>query len=245
MPGAPRPVRRRVAGRRPLGPDSRATRHGPSPSAARHARSSDRSAEPAPATVEARSLQASALRRIWSTLLDRRDWASYVYVPLLVPILVLLPYLVVKSYQRSQRINQLVESLSQGSRDLEQMSQPARRADSSPGSASPPRKSASFDEPDLTGFEILQDSRILDLRSWKPAKSGESDAGSLVFGYRRLKVFKQPENAGNNLFRVHLLATSPQTAVRFPPQQLQAKAAHEPRGGASSRREGVSLGGEL
>ena len=49
-------------------------------------------AEPA-ATVDARTLQASAIRRIWSTLLDRRDWTSYVYVPLLVPILVLLPYL--------------------------------------------------------------------------------------------------------------------------------------------------------
>ena len=52
-------------------------------------------------------------------MLDRRDWISYVYVPLLVPILVLLPYLVVKSHQRSHRLNQLVQSLSQGSRDLE------------------------------------------------------------------------------------------------------------------------------
>ena len=42
-------------------------------------------AEPVAATVEARALQDSALRRIWSTLLDRRDWTSYVYVPLLVP----------------------------------------------------------------------------------------------------------------------------------------------------------------
>src|SRR5262249_6005748 len=77
--------------------------------------------EPAPAAVHARTLQASALRRIWSTLLDYRDWVSYLYVPILVPILVLLPYFVVKSYQRSHQINQIVESLSQGSRDLEQM----------------------------------------------------------------------------------------------------------------------------
>ncbi len=80
------------------------------------------SAEPVAATVEARTLQTSAHRRIWSTLLDRRDWTAYIYVPLLIPILFLLPYLVVKSHQRSQRINHLVESLSQGSRDLGQMS---------------------------------------------------------------------------------------------------------------------------
>jgi hypothetical protein len=32
-------------------------------------------------------LQASAIRRIWGTLLDWRDWTSYVYVPIIVPIL--------------------------------------------------------------------------------------------------------------------------------------------------------------
>ena len=174
------------------------------------------------ATVEARALQDSAQRRIWSTLLDRRDWTSYVYVPLLVPILVLLPYLVVKSHQRSQRINHLVESLSQGSRDLGQMSR-LLEGRQEPWIGEPAEEVRSFDESDLTGFGILQDSRIFDLRSWKPAKPGESDPSSLVFGYRRLKVFKQPENAGNNLFHVYLLGTSPKMAVRFPTQQLQPK----------------------
>ena len=121
VPGAPRPVWRRPAGQRPLGPDPRATRAAPPAAAAAHPNGPARA--PAAATVEARTLQASALRRIWSTLLDHRDWVSYVYVPLLVPLLFLLPYLVVKSYQRSHRLNQLIDSLSQGSRDLEIMSQ--------------------------------------------------------------------------------------------------------------------------
>jgi hypothetical protein len=43
----------------------------------------------------------------------------------------------------------------------------------------------------------------------------------LVFGYRRLKVFKQPEKAGDSLFHVYLLGTSSNMAVRFPTQQLQ------------------------
>ena len=180
------------------------------------------SAEPVAATVEARALQDSALRRIWSTLLDRRDWTSYVYVPLLVPILVLLPYFVVKSHQRSQRINHLVESLSQGSRDLGQMSR-LLEGRQEPWIGEPAEEVRSFDESDFKGFGILQDSRIFDLRGWKPVKAAESDPSSLVFGYRRLKVFKQPENAGNNLFHVYLLGTSPKTAVRFPTQQLQPK----------------------
>jgi hypothetical protein len=179
-------------------------------------------AEPAAATVQARTLQASALRRIWSTLLDYRDWVSYLYVPILVPILVLMPYVAFKAYQRSHWIRQLVESLSQGSRDLEQMS---RLLDGpmTPWTGEPPEEVLAFDEPDLTGFKVLQDMRILDFRIWKPAASEKSDPSSLIYGYRRLKVFKKPEHAGNNIFRMSILPTSPETQVRFPLQQLQPK----------------------
>jgi hypothetical protein len=38
---------------------------------------------PAPETKESRALQQSGKRRIWSTLLDYRDWVSFIYVPLL------------------------------------------------------------------------------------------------------------------------------------------------------------------
>jgi hypothetical protein len=75
------------------------------------------------------------------------------------------------------------------------------------------------DKPDLSGFLILQDLRIIDLRSWTPEDS-RSGSGSFVYGYRRLKVQKRPENEANNLFRVSVLAYSPQTRVRFPSQQL-------------------------
>jgi predicted acylesterase/phospholipase RssA len=175
---------------------------------------------PAPATVEARTLQTSALRRIWTTLLDFRDWTSYVYVPILVPIIVLLPYAGAKWYRHSHRVNQLVQSLSQGSRDLDQMTRLLE-------SRSVPWKGAGFDEidkpfpPDPKGFQIIQDSRILDLRDWN---ARAADAGSLSFGYRRLKVAKTPEHTGDNHFYLYLLPRNPrQTAARFPPQELQPK----------------------
>ncbi|MBV8488475.1 MAG: patatin-like phospholipase family protein [Planctomycetaceae bacterium] len=179
------------------------------------------SAEPVAATVEARTLQASAGRRVWSTLLDRRDWISFVYVPLIIPILVMVPYLVVKSHQRSQRINHLVESLSQGSRDLENMSR-LLETRPTPVTGVAAEEVHSLDEPDFQGFEILQDSRIVDLRGWRPVESGKSDPGSWMYNYRRLKVAKQSKS-GANRFRVQLLPTSPKTGVRFPPQQLQPK----------------------
>src|SRR5207253_4199142 len=122
--------------------------------------------EPAAATVEARTLQASAIRRIWSTLLDYRDWVSYLYVPLMIPILILLPYFVVKSYQHSQRVAQLIDSLSQGSRDLEKMSE-LLDGTPKPWASEPAEEVRKLDEPDLKDFEIVQDSRIFDLRNWK------------------------------------------------------------------------------
>jgi predicted acylesterase/phospholipase RssA len=199
-----------------LGPGSK-----PSPaSAVAHLNGTRR--EPAPATVEARTLQASAIRRIWSTLLDYRDWTSYVYVPLLIPIIVLLPYVLVKSYQRSHRLNQLIDSLSQGSRDLGIMSQ-LLDGPMKPWTGVAAEEDHHLENVDLKSFEVLQDSRIIDLRKWKPAAPAKGNTNSAVYGYRRLKVLKRPETGGNNLFRVHIMATSLSAQIRFPPQQLQPK----------------------
>ncbi len=175
--------------------------------------------EPAPVTRKARALQAGAVRRIWSTLLDYRDWVSYVYVPIILPILFLLPYAIVKSYQRSQRVSRVVESLAQGSRDLEQMTR-LMEGPVTPWVGERAEQLGPDEKTDLTGFLILQDLRIVDLRSWNP-NAGVSDPNSFVYGYRRLKVQKKPEAAPNNLFRVSVLALSPATQVRFPSQQLR------------------------
>src|SRR5262249_54706807 len=61
-------------------------------------------------TVVARQLQASASRRIWSTLLSLRDWTSYIYIPLLL-LLLLMPYFLYDSYQQSRRVSRLIDSI--------------------------------------------------------------------------------------------------------------------------------------
>jgi predicted acylesterase/phospholipase RssA len=180
------------------------------------------STHPIADTVTARTMQGSALRRVWSTLLDRRDWTSYIYVPLLVPILVMLPYLAYKSHQRSQRLNYLLESFSQGSQDFAQMSRLIEDRQQ-PWVGAPAEPVGTIEKADLAGFQILQDSRIFDLRNWKPGKSGKSDPSSLVFGYRRLKVAKEPGKVGNDVFHAELRGASPKTAIRFPTQRLQPK----------------------
>ena len=190
-------------------------------SLAEMADSSSQQREPIAVTQAARTLHASAVRRIWSTLLDYRDWPSYVYVPVIVPLLVLLPYFVLKSYERSRRINHIVQSLAQGSRDLKEMSRLMEGPSSTFVGEKDFEEIRPGDRVDLTGFVILQDLRIIDLRNWQPSDTGGNDSDSFVYGYRRLKVQKLPDNTRNHLFRVNLLALSPDTQVRFPPQQLK------------------------
>jgi hypothetical protein len=165
-------------------------------------------------------LNGSAVRRIWGKLLDYRDWTSYVYVPIIIPILVLLPYGLVKYYRHTHRIHQIVESLAQGSRDVEQMSRLLEGPVAS-WTGEPAEELTPNDAPNLSGFTILQDLRIIDLRRWK--SSAGNDPGSYVYGYRRLKVRREPDNATNHTFRVSVLAASPVTQVRFPDQQLKPK----------------------
>lgn len=179
------------------------------------------SREPAPATVEARTLQASSLRRIWSSLLDRRDWASYVYVPLLVPILLLLPYFVVKYYERSQINSALIQSFAGGSLALKQMSQLLENGPDKPWKGEAADEVIKFDEPDFKGFEIQQDTGVLDLRHWGPGASGEGESGSYVTFYQWVTVLKQPGTAGNTLFHLPLYPQNCTLQVRFPRQQLQ------------------------
>jgi predicted acylesterase/phospholipase RssA len=189
---------------------------------------------PSPLAQEARTLHASSQRRIWSRVLDYRDWVSYIYVPILIPILVLLPYVLVKSYQRSHRMSQIIDSLAQGSRDLEQMSN-LLDGPVEPWVGERPSELLPNEKPDPKGFVILQDSRIIDLRKWTPAAAKSNSPEFWAYGYRRLKVQKKPESANNN-FGINVLAYSPDTQVRFPPQQLKPRV-HSQSTGSSALGE--------
>jgi predicted acylesterase/phospholipase RssA len=173
--------------------------------------------ETAPSTMQARMLQFSASRRIWSNLLNLRDWTSYIYVPLLFSLFILLPYFMVQSYRTSRRIDRLVESLAHGSPDIDIMSRLLAGPIKS-FKGEPCEDVRSIEPPNYQGFSILQDSCILDLRPWMPG-----DSTSLVYGYRHLKVLKNADNHGNDIFRWVALTTHPDAQFRFPPAKYQPR----------------------
>jgi hypothetical protein len=169
----------------------------------------------------ARALQASAARRIWATLLDGRDWASYVYVPLIVPVLVLLPYAAVKLYKRYHHQSVLVHSLAQGSRDVEVISRLLEQGPEPRWAGVAAEEVSRLEEPDLKGFVVIQDSWVTDLRKWRPG-AARGDPASYAYHSRRLMVAKTADNAGNDVFRWRLLPRDPGAEFRFPHQEVRA-----------------------
>src|SRR3954470_276273 len=177
------------------------------------------SIEPAETMVKARILQASALRRIWSSLFDYRDWISYIYVPLLFPLFILLPFGILEYYKSAERSHELVKWLYQGNPDLLQVqvllqSLPAIWPS---GSGAAAQERDSFEGLDNTGYTILKETRIADLRLWDPMDRDKST----VQYVRRITVMKDPDELEHdNEFFIKLTPTHNDAQVRFPPQRL-------------------------
>jgi predicted acylesterase/phospholipase RssA len=144
---------------------------------------------------DSRRLQQSADRRIWSRLLDYRDWTSYIYVPLLVPMFVVLPYFIMKWYREAHIDQQLVESMAQSNRDYAFMRKLLQEEPSPPFEGMRPEEVRELTPMDYKGFEVIADMRVFDFRPWKPSTGRSSDERSWAHGYRRVRVQKLEPNA--------------------------------------------------
>jgi predicted acylesterase/phospholipase RssA len=154
-------------------------------------------------TAQSRALQKSGERRIWSTLLDYRDWTSYIYVPLLVPILIVLPYYCVKWYRQAQVAHRLIESIAQSNRDFKVLSHLLQEGPVEPFTGLPVQEGVELRPLDYSGFEVIGDARILDLRPWKTGLHGPGER-SWGYVYRRLRVKKIAPTADEFVVRLRV-----------------------------------------
>src|SRR5262249_16055858 len=120
------------------------------------------------------------------------------------------------------RVNHLFESLAHGNPDINILSK-LMAGPVEPFKGDSSEEVRNIEPPNYKGFSILQDSRILDLRPWHP-----SDSTSLVYGYRHLKVLKNSDNTGNDVFRMVALTTHAEAQFRFPPSQYQPRLRRTP-----------------
>ncbi|WP_165251418.1 patatin-like phospholipase family protein [Paludisphaera soli] len=167
-------------------------------------------------TVLARQLQASASRRIFSTLLDWRDAMTYVFLPFMLLLLLAGPYLLYRTYVSSTGVRQALGLVAEGSPDEARLLSLVRDGPVASLDGLTPVPADRFAPTDYRGFEFLSDSHIVDLRRWeRSAAPWPAASEPQVYQHRRYLVRRtEVENAGDHL-RFHLTSRSPDLVVNF------------------------------
>lgn len=140
---------------------------------------------PAEQTKMARHLQRSAHRRIWSRLIDLRDPMTYLFVPLVLGVLLCLPYLAVRLYVTTRSESRALEVAASAGPDESKLVELVRSGPVARVRGMPVEETEALGEADLSGFEFLSDGHVVDLRRWG---DGPRLSARSTYQYRRLQV---------------------------------------------------------
>jgi predicted acylesterase/phospholipase RssA len=166
----------------------------------------------APATWLSRKLRESSRRRVFSTLLDLRDWPSYLYIALAALLFLYLPYQYYRLYRRAQTQATVIASITRGDPDIRSL---FSLIDSDPLTNWTDAQINDQSEPsqvDNSQLEVLTQSRILDLRGLQRGTETSGPSGS-IYVRERLTV-KLPEE--NDTPERHI-------TLRYPMQVREAR----------------------
>lgn len=131
---------------------------------------------PAPDVVMARSLQQSAARRILSRMFSPRDWVSYVYLLILVPLLALVPWRSYYFYQAREKageVREAIESVARGNEDEQIIMDLVRYGPVAPWPPVNHEGVAALQPTTHTGVEFVSDTQIFDARTWLDKRSNQ------------------------------------------------------------------------
>ncbi len=163
---------------------------------------SGRTVGPAIETRLARLLQKSSQRRVLSTLVDWRDWPSYIYMVLAFVLLFFLPLQVYQLYRKSQMQADIIKSIAAGDPDIHQIlelgtSDPTANWVGEEILEKPPSPEVNYE-----GMEVLSHSRIYDLRRWHPDEESQDRRGHVYVRDRiTLKLLETYDGDGHFIFR--------------------------------------------
>ena len=129
--------------------------------------------DPKNALSTSRVLQGASFRRIWKTLLDPRDWTTYVWVPLLICLAVSIPSYMYKQHQRTVSQQNVLTAIAETSAVYRQLLKLLSAGSHLEVTPMPYEKVESLLTFEFTGFEIVSDVRIFDLRGWADEKSDD------------------------------------------------------------------------
>ena len=178
------------------------------------------SREPSAATRASRQLRKSSQRRIWSTLLNWRDWPSYVYVAVAFVLLFYLPLQVYQLHRRSQIQATIIEAIADGDPDVRQILELVRSDPASEWVGEEVREKPEPTDVSYDGIEVLTHSRIYDLRRWYPDEES-SDRRGHVYVRDRITLQLLSTYSGDGHFTLLVPIAMGNIEFRHPQDKLR------------------------
>ena len=173
-----------------------------------------------PSTRDARALRRSSQRKVWSTLVELRDWTTYVYTLLLLLLIFIVPFQAYKLYRKSQMQATVIEAISAGDPDFRKILEIVD-SDTMVGWQSDEIATApSATEVDYSGLEVEVHTRIIDLRQWRPENPSPTQRGT-VYMCDLVSLKKLPSYSGDNKLVLRYPFLRKNIEVRCPPDVLE------------------------
>ncbi len=174
-----------------------------------------RGANPADATAEVCRLRKSARRSYWSLGSAPRDWATYLYLPIIIALLVLLPHYGYKYYRRAHVARVLTKAVADTRDDYGMM---LTLLEDGPVKSITPMEFIEVDHLDPllrdAGLDIITDTRIVDLREWFANGGLIPSSDRRLYAYRHVLIRKTAESKGSSGLRLQSLWSMPNLSVR-------------------------------
>jgi predicted acylesterase/phospholipase RssA len=186
-----------------------------------HTASNSKSFAPSTATKLARELGKSSRRRVWTTLLDPRDWPSYVYVFIALVLFVYLPAQVYRLYEKSRTQAIVIDAIASGDPDFREVLGLLDKDPTSDWATIEIVEKPGPTELDYSGLEVLTHSRMLDFRKWNPDETSPERQGRIRLRDRlTFKLVDSESSRRRVTFRTVLPIEDAE--FRQPKEQLQA-----------------------
>ncbi|HEX5445590.1 MAG TPA: patatin-like phospholipase family protein [Pirellulales bacterium] len=174
---------------------------------------------PAPEVMAARVLQRSAARRVWSRLFDYKDWASYVYLILLIPLFSVLPLVGWQYWHErgdAKKTRQAIAAIARSGQDQQVVADLVQNRPLAPWQPLNYEEVAQFEPADYQDIRFISDTLIFDLRHGTLVMPTEKEGDVVHTTYlrRRVRLQKDADFSGKSPFRYQFSVPAQQADVR-------------------------------
>lgn len=165
----------------------------------------------------AEKLRRSGRRKVWSTLLDWKDWPSYVYLLTGLLLFVVLPTRFYQVHRHAKMLTDVINSIAAGDPDIRLVLDLVERDPTTSWQPVAVTDAATPRPSDFKGVEILSQSRIIDLRQGWSGVGRQTQLGRIRVRDRMRLRFLEDARPRNLVFHTSLPLED--VEYRQPPDQ--------------------------